>query len=102
MACDNGTYPCFQTSPSAQLQSSLSVSRYIGNSSLTSKHLSRIRFTDPPAPARSTSTCWIPICYDGRVENRTEPKTAGQWVRYIVVAVIALFLVWWMLRLYVL
>lgn len=36
------------------------------------------------------------------MENRTEPKTAGQWVRYIVVAVIALFLVWWMLRLYVL
>jgi hypothetical protein len=36
------------------------------------------------------------------VANRTEPKTAGQWVRYIVVAVIALFLAWWMLRLYVL
>jgi len=26
----------------------------------------------------------------------------GQWVRYIVVALIAIFLVWWMLRLYVL
>ena len=36
------------------------------------------------------------------VENRTEPKTAVQWVRYVVVAVIALFLVWWMLRVYVL
>ncbi len=36
------------------------------------------------------------------MENRTEPKTPRQWVRYIVVAVIALFLVWWMLRLYVL
>jgi hypothetical protein len=36
------------------------------------------------------------------MENRTEPKTAGQWVRYFVVAAIALFLVWWMLRLYVL
>jgi hypothetical protein len=35
------------------------------------------------------------------VAKRTEPKTAGQ-VRYVVVAVIALFLVWWMLRLYVL
>jgi hypothetical protein len=34
--------------------------------------------------------------------NRTEPKTVGQWIRYIVVAVIALFLVWWMFRLYVL
>jgi hypothetical protein len=36
------------------------------------------------------------------VPNRTEPKTGGQLVRYVVVAVIALFLVWWMLRLYVL
>jgi hypothetical protein len=35
------------------------------------------------------------------LENRTEPKTLGQWIRYVVVAVIALFLVWWMLRLYV-
>ena len=32
------------------------------------------------------------------MENRTEPKTAGQWIRYIVVAVIALWLVVWMLR----
>jgi hypothetical protein len=36
------------------------------------------------------------------MENRTEPRTVGQWIRYIVVSVIALFLVWWMLRLYVL
>jgi hypothetical protein len=33
--------------------------------------------------------------------NRTEPKTVGQWIRYVVLAAIALFLVWWMLRLYV-
>ena len=32
------------------------------------------------------------------MENRTEPKTAAQWIRYIVVAVIALWLVVWMLR----
>jgi len=32
------------------------------------------------------------------MENRTEPKTFRQWVRYIVVAVIALWLVIWMLR----
>jgi hypothetical protein len=25
----------------------------------------------------------------------------GQWIRYVIVAVIALFLVWWMLRVYV-
>jgi hypothetical protein len=36
------------------------------------------------------------------VQNRTEPKTFSQWVRYLVVAAIAIFLVWWMLRLYVL
>jgi len=35
------------------------------------------------------------------VANRTEPRTAGQFVRYIVVALIAIFLVWWMLRAYV-
>ena len=45
---------------------------------------------------------WASTCYHSFVEKRTEPKTAGQWVRYIVVAVIALYLVWWMLRLYVL
>lgn len=43
-----------------------------------------------------------PTCYHDLVENRTEPKTVGQWIRYVVVAVIALFLVWWMLRVYVL
>jgi hypothetical protein len=32
------------------------------------------------------------------MENRTEPKTAIQWIRYVVVAVIALWLVVWMLR----
>jgi hypothetical protein len=30
--------------------------------------------------------------------NRTEPKTAREWFRYIVVAVIAIWLVIWMLR----
>lgn len=31
--------------------------------------------------------------------NRTEPKTLKEWIRYIVVAVIAIWLVIWMLRL---
>jgi len=35
------------------------------------------------------------------VANRTEPKTPGQWVRYIIVALIALLMVAWMLRIYV-
>ncbi len=30
--------------------------------------------------------------------NRTEPKTLDQWIRYLVVAAIALWLVIWMLR----
>lgn len=29
---------------------------------------------------------------------RTEPKTPRQWIRYIVTAVIAIWLVIWMLR----
>ena len=32
------------------------------------------------------------------MENRTEPKTVGQWIRYVVVAAIAIWLVIWMLR----
>src|ERR1035437_3352848 len=43
-----------------------------------------------------------PTCYDQPVDNRTEPRTPRQWIRYLVIAVIALFLVWWMLRVYVL
>jgi len=33
--------------------------------------------------------------------NRTDPKTPTQWLRYVVVAVIALGLVYVMLRVYV-
>jgi hypothetical protein len=32
------------------------------------------------------------------MENRTEPKTFRQWIRYLVVAAIAIWLVIWMLR----
>jgi hypothetical protein len=56
----------------------------------------------PNAPRSARREYLTSSCYDSFVENRTEPKTVGQWVRYIVVAIIALFLVWWMLRLYVL
>jgi hypothetical protein len=34
--------------------------------------------------------------------QRPAGETARQWIRYVVIAVIALFLVWWMLRVYVL
>jgi hypothetical protein len=40
--------------------------------------------------------------YKGCMENRTEPRTASQWIRYIVVSVIAIGLVIWMLRVYIL
>jgi len=53
-------------------------------------------------PESNTRTLQQTRCYPLSVPNRTEPKTVGQWIRYIVVAAIALFLVWWMLRLYVL
>jgi hypothetical protein len=35
------------------------------------------------------------------VFNFGKPKTAGQWIAHAVLAIVALFLVWWMLRLYV-
>jgi hypothetical protein len=30
------------------------------------------------------------------------PETPGQWIVHIVLGIVALFLVWWMLRAYVL
>jgi hypothetical protein len=36
------------------------------------------------------------------MSNRTEPKTPSQWLRYILMAAVALFLVWWMLQPYIL
>jgi hypothetical protein len=41
-------------------------------------------------------------CYHCRVFNLSRPKTAGQWMAHIVVGIIALFLVWWLVRVYVL
>ena len=32
------------------------------------------------------------------MDNRTEPKTVGQWLRYIGMALIAIWLVVWLLR----
>jgi hypothetical protein len=40
-------------------------------------------------------------CYDCFVFQFGRPKTAGQWIGHIVGAIIALFLVWWMLRVFV-
>ena len=30
------------------------------------------------------------------------PRTPGQWIGHVLAAIVALFLVWWMLRLFVL
>jgi hypothetical protein len=40
-------------------------------------------------------------CYDSGVFNFGNPKTPGQWLGHFVMAVIGLFLIWWMLRVYV-
>jgi hypothetical protein len=39
--------------------------------------------------------------YKEDMSNRTEPRTLREWIRYVVVAAIALWLVIWMLRVYV-
>jgi hypothetical protein len=49
----------------------------------------------------SLSLVW-PACYDSIVFNFGKPKTAGDWIVHIAGAIVAVFLVWWMLRLYVL
>jgi hypothetical protein len=41
-------------------------------------------------------------CYDSIVFNLGNPKTGGDWIVHIAGAIVAIFLVWWMLRLYVL
>jgi hypothetical protein len=49
------------------------------------------------APEPSLSTC-----YHATVFNFGKPKTVGDWIVHIAGAVVALFLVWWMLHLFVL
>lgn len=51
-------------------------------------------------PGSSTIATIIRMSWDNA--HQTEPKTPGQWLGYIFFAAIALFGVWWMLRLYVL
>src|SRR5271166_2701 len=41
-------------------------------------------------------------CYDAIVFNFGRPRTAGDWIVHIAGAIVAIFLVWWMLRVYVL
>jgi len=41
-------------------------------------------------------------CYHSRMFNFGKPKTAADWIVHIAGAIVAIFLVWWMLRIYVL
>ena len=63
--------------------------------SLSVRH--KLKSAGPPEFFRAVQ---IPVerRYKLGMSNRTQPKTLGQWIRYIVVAVIALWLVVWMLR----
>ena len=33
--------------------------------------------------------------------KESEPQTAGRWIKRILFAIVALFLIWWLLRVYV-
>ena len=56
--------------------------------------VSRSKFnrSDGTATARGKSNCQTAMA------NRTQPGTIKEWIRYIAAAVIALWLVVWMLR----
>jgi hypothetical protein len=51
-------------------------------------------FTETPIRRRQGSEKMA----DEPMANRTQPKTVKEWIRYIAVAVVALWLVIWMLR----
>jgi hypothetical protein len=64
------------------------------------------------APIRILTDAWLQrilnppscmqACYHCRMFNFGKPKTAGDWIVHIAGAVVAIFLVWWMLRMFVL
>jgi hypothetical protein len=41
-------------------------------------------------------------CCDAIVFNLGKPKTVSDWIVHVAGAIVAIFLVWWMLRVYVL
>jgi len=55
-----------------------------------------LRFS-PGFPERFLSPC-----YHATVFNFGKPKTVGDWIVHVAGAIVALLLVWWMLRSYVL
>ena len=65
----------------------------------------------PPAQSRESAcqqvksqhlTIRAASCYHCRMFNFGKPKTAGDWIVHIAGAIVAIFLIWWMLRVYVL
>jgi hypothetical protein len=65
----------------------------------TRRNLPRSKRTVGP---RLPDSCFEPSCYDAIVFNFGKPKTAGDWIIHIAGVIVALFLVWWMLRMFVL
>jgi hypothetical protein len=57
-----------------------------------------LTFRLPSVPAGSSE---LSQCYDGCVFHFGRPSTPGQWIGHILAAIVALFLVWWMLRLFI-
>jgi hypothetical protein len=51
---------------------------------------------------RLTTEAFAAPCYDAFVFNFGKPKTVGDWIVHVAGTIVAIFLVWWMLRLYVL
>ena len=75
-----------------------------GWSAVCSTYLSRRRNRDGEAGDRycgRVATLHIIVVLLLRVLNLSKPKTPGQWIVHIVAALIALFLIAWLLRLYI-
>jgi hypothetical protein len=74
-----------------------------GRSSLSLNRSGKARSQTKQLPASEPhdATSLAP-CYHRRMFNFGKPKTAADWVVHIAGAIVAVFLVWWMLKMYVL
>ena len=41
-------------------------------------------------------------CYHNSMFNFGRPKTSGDWIVHLAGAIVAVFLIWWMVRLFIL
>jgi hypothetical protein len=62
--------------------------------------LSRASQPNPKAMRSFAQT--LRSCYYRRMFRFGRPQTAGQWLAHVVLAIVALFLIWWMFRAFVL